>query len=137
MIDLDQFIGKFYEYYSAEPRVFSAPGRVNLIGEHTDYNQGFVMPFAIDRQTFVGIAPRSDDLLNLHTLTLGKSAQLHLGKGHLPPKPDWTTYVAGMAEVLREAGLQIGGRGYFDRFRHSFRSGTFVLRAWRPPLEWH
>ena len=109
MIDPEQFSRAFQDRYDGEPRVFSAPGRVNLIGEHTDYNDGFVMPFAIDRHTLVGLARRPDDLLNVYTLTLDKSAQIRPGKENLPTKSDWTTYIAGMAEVLRERGLQIGG----------------------------
>ena len=50
----------FRSTYGAEPRVFSAPGRVNLIGDHTDYNDGFALPIAIDRRTVVAAAPRSD-----------------------------------------------------------------------------
>ena len=60
MIVLQDFKEQFRRLYDAEPRVFSAPGRVNLIGEHTDYNDGFVLPMAIDRRTYVAVAPRHD-----------------------------------------------------------------------------
>lgn len=108
MIPLERFAEDFYDRYGTEPHIFSAPGRVNLIGEHTDYNEGFVMPFAIDRKTFVGIAPRSDGLLNVHTLTLNESARVLL-KDRLPDKPGWMTYIAGMATVLKRRGVNIDG----------------------------
>ena len=58
MIDLRTFKGRFESLYGQSPRVFSAPGRVNLIGEHTDYNDGFVLPIAVEQRTFVAAAPR-------------------------------------------------------------------------------
>ncbi|MFE0511745.1 galactokinase family protein, partial [Streptomyces sp. NPDC058964] len=58
----------FVELYGAEPEgVWSAPGRVNLIGEHTDYNDGFVMPFALTDTTLAAPAPRTDGTLRLHS----------------------------------------------------------------------
>jgi len=60
MLMIDKLRAQFFELYGREPRVFSAPGRVNLIGEHTDYNDGFVLPMAIDRRTFVAAASRDD-----------------------------------------------------------------------------
>ena len=60
MIDRDALRRSFRERYGSEPRLFRAPGRVNLIGEHTDYNDGFVLPMAIDRETVVAGAVRPD-----------------------------------------------------------------------------
>ena len=58
----------FAERFGAEPAgLWSAPGRVNLIGEHTDDNDGFVLPFAIDRRTYVALAPRADDRARVAT----------------------------------------------------------------------
>ena len=61
-----------------QPRVFRAPGRVNLIGEHTDYNDGFVMPMAIDRGTRVAAAPRADRLVRAHSVNVGETAEFDL-----------------------------------------------------------
>jgi galactokinase len=105
----EQFAQDFQERFGHPPRIFAAPGRVNLIGEHTDYNEGFVMPFAIDRVTLVGIAPRSDDLLNVYTLTLNEGAEIRLDNLRAQDRAAWTKYIAGMAEVLRAQGLRIGG----------------------------
>ena len=56
---------QFQQYFGKEHMVAAAPGRVNLIGEHTDYNHGFVLPGAIDRNIFLALAPNADDRLNL------------------------------------------------------------------------
>src|SRR5580658_8180168 len=66
-MNLSEFIPQFERVYAARPRVFRAPGRVNLIGEHTDYNDGFVMPAAVGFSTYAGIAPRTDRKLVLQS----------------------------------------------------------------------
>jgi galactokinase len=109
MIDVGDFRNEFQRRYGARALIVSAPGRVNLIGEHTDYNEGFVMPFAIDRSTLVGVSPRSDDLLNAHTLTLDKTAQIKAGDKQKGKAARWTKYIAGMAEMLKRCGLAVGG----------------------------
>jgi galactokinase len=90
--------------------VWSAPGRVNLIGEHTDYNDGFVLPFAIEARTFVAARVRSDGVLRM------RSVQQHKGDVSIdltdiePGKPDgWGGYVAGVVWAAREAGREVGG----------------------------
>ena len=57
---------QFFNLYKKNPEVFAAPGRINLIGEHTDYNQGFVLPGAIDKKIYVAIAKNNDDVLNVY-----------------------------------------------------------------------
>lgn len=84
-------------------RVFQAPGRVNLIGEHTDYNQGFVMPMAIDRFTRIAIAPREDSKLSL--TSFGETIELD----DLVKRDHWSDYVAGVAWVLRSEGVPLHG----------------------------
>ena len=86
-----------------DTRVYRAPGRVNLIGEHTDYNDGLVMPAAIDLWTFVAVTPRADGLLSLHSLNLDDTRSLD--PAALAPQGDWTDYVAGVVWALRRAGV--------------------------------
>lgn len=100
---------KFRDRFGADPRLFRAPGRVNLIGEHTDYNGGFVFPAAIDLATYVAVAPRSDD--RLYAASLSFAEVLDSAISELSPSRDWTGYVAGVASLLkveRGANLLIG-----------------------------
>jgi galactokinase len=83
-------------------RVFSAPGRVNLIGEHTDYNEGFVLPIAIDRRTFVAAARRVDRRVHVRSFNLGEDTSFSLEAEHTSGLPRWGRYVEGVARVLDE-----------------------------------
>ncbi len=92
-------------------RVVRAPGRVNLIGEHTDYNEGFVLPAAIDLEIAVAYVPTDDDRVDLALLATGEHGVIDLGAiGERTGR--WTDYVAGTAWAMREAGLGVrGSRG--------------------------
>lgn len=83
-----------------------APGRVNLIGEHTDYQAGLVLPCAIDRGTAVVAAPRPDRRLRAHSATLGAGGEVDPGG---PPPGGWLAHVAAVAAAFREAGLPVPG----------------------------
>ncbi|WP_340378312.1 galactokinase [Streptomyces sp. SS7] len=101
----------FAGLYGAEPDgVWAAPGRVNLIGEHTDYNDGFVMPFALPHQALAAVSRRADGVLRLHSSDIeGGVAELRLDD--LVPESDasWTAYPAGVVWALREAGHPVTG----------------------------
>ncbi|MFF4400859.1 galactokinase [Streptomyces sp. NPDC001480] len=101
----------FAALYGAEPEgVWSAPGRVNLIGEHTDYNDGFVMPFALPHVATAAVSRRDDGVLRLHSADIeGGVAELSLDA--LAPESDraWTAYPAGVVWALREAGHPVTG----------------------------
>ena len=100
---------KFQVAFDAPPRVFRAPGRVNLIGEHTDYNDGFVMPAAIDLSTDVAIAPRDDRMLVIASEGFDDAAEFNLDRH--PPRGDghWSDYVRGVASELLKAGFKLRG----------------------------
>ncbi|MGX1369456.1 galactokinase [Streptomyces canus] len=101
----------FTELYGTEPEgVWSAPGRVNLIGEHTDYNDGFVMPFALPHTAVAAVSRREDGVLRLHSADVeGGVVELRLDE--LAPESDrnWTAYPAGVVWALREAGHPVTG----------------------------
>lgn len=106
-----QVAERFAELYGARPQgVWAAPGRVNLIGEHTDYNDGFVMPFALPHHTLAAVSRRDDGLLRLHSADMdGGVAALRLDALAPGTDPAWTAYPAGVVWALREAGHPVTG----------------------------
>ncbi|MFA3875266.1 galactokinase [Streptomyces sp. MMCC 100] len=105
-------VGKrFRELYGAEPEgVWAAPGRVNLIGEHTDYNDGFVMPFALPHRAVAAVSRRDDGILRLHSADIAADP-VELRVADLTPGSDksWTAYPSGVVWALREAGHELTG----------------------------
>ncbi|HLV87817.1 MAG TPA: galactokinase [Candidatus Sulfotelmatobacter sp.] len=99
----------FRETFGSPPQIYRAPGRVNLIGEHTDYNQGFVMPAAIDRYCWVAIALRPDRILRIHSTIFSKTVSVDLGNTPLAPRGDWSDYVVGTAWALGKSGHNFNG----------------------------
>lgn len=108
-VDIAALRRAFSELYGKPARVFSAPGRVNLIGEHTDYNEGFVLPMAIDRRTFVAGAGRDDTRVRVRSLDLGEEATFLLDDKKPGESRSWVDYVEGVCRVLREAGTGVNG----------------------------
>ena len=101
------FQAAFQKLFDDRPRIFRAPGRVNLIGEHTDYNDGFVMPAAVGFSTYVGIAARSDRKLVIHSEEFAGKFEFDLD--HLPQQRTgaWCDYVVGVASVLHQRGCNL------------------------------
>ncbi|GAA1978077.1 galactokinase [Catenulispora subtropica] len=120
----------FTEQFGGEPAgVWTAPGRVNVIGEHTDYNEGFVLPMAIDRACYAAAAPRADRILRVHAAQLGETVEVSLdalvGPGSAadtrgaddsdmspladPAVKGWAAYPVGVAWILQQAGYPVSG----------------------------
>ena len=88
--------------------VWAAPGRINLIGEHTDYNDGFVLPFALERKAVIAAGRRDDDRLHMVSLELDDEVSVALAD-LAPGAEGWSAYLAGVAWAMRQAGHQVGG----------------------------
>ena len=99
----------FEEIFGASPRIFRAPGRVNLIGEHTDYNDGFVMPAAIEFYTWVAAAKRKDRVLEAYSDHYDERISMSLDELAGPPRKHWSDFIRGVASVLQNAGYTLAG----------------------------
>jgi galactokinase len=97
-----------YLFPGTDPLIVRSPGRVNLIGEHTDYNQGFVLPAAIDKAIYLGIGPRQDKDIRLYSIDLDQTfaCTLHLPE---PTVEHWPNYLLGVVEQLQQIGHPPGG----------------------------
>lgn len=95
------------EKFGETPRIFAAPGRVNLIGEHTDYADGFVMPAAIDFATFAAISPRSDGKIVIRSENYREQVEHALDRLPAIRSGHWSDYPLGVLAVLREEGVEI------------------------------
>ena len=97
------------KYDGAQARIFRAPGRVNLIGEHTDYNDGFVMPCAIDFATYVAASPRDDRKIRITSLNFPGEYEFDLDNGEVETAESWARYVEGVASILEREGHRLKG----------------------------
>jgi len=95
--------------FQAEPAIFVAPGRVNLIGEHTDYAEGFVMPAAIDFATLAGISPRSDGKIVLYSENYQEERTFDASALPVAASKHWTDYPMGVVAILTGEGHKIPG----------------------------
>jgi galactokinase len=108
MSDFAQLKEKFRNMFGTDPRVFRAPGRVNLIGGHVDYNEGWVLPIAIDRSCHVLARAREDRKLRVHSEQFSETTEHSLGA----PRGNahhWSDYVRGVAWALAETGAKLSG----------------------------
>jgi galactokinase len=109
LIDAGALRETFRSLYGREARLFRAPGRVNLIGEHTDYNDGFVLPMALDRETVAAAAPRADRRVRVCALDVNEEAEFDLDSPGAPRRGRWLDYVEGVAQSLAGRGVPLGG----------------------------
>lgn len=108
-LDLDRLRVRFAQEHGAEARVFSAPGRVNLIGEHTDYNDGFVLPMALEQRTYVAGSARADRRVRVQTLSSGERAEFDLARPGPKKRGSFVDYVEGTAQALLDRGVALSG----------------------------
>ncbi|HEY0615165.1 MAG TPA: galactokinase family protein, partial [Candidatus Elarobacter sp.] len=100
MIELNALRDAFAALSPRTPRFFRAPGRVNLIGEHVDYSEGFVLPLAIDRATVSAGAPRDDRRVRIRSLDRDETAEFDLDESDPQPSGAWSDYARGVALAL-------------------------------------
>ena len=93
---------------AAPEGIWRAPGRINLIGEHTDYNDGFVMPFALPQAAYLAAGRRDDGVIRIVSVDLGEQFETTL-EALAPNNDGWHAYLGGVFWALREAGYQVGG----------------------------
>lgn len=105
----DSLTERFQKLYGTHPRIFRAPGRVNLIGEHTDYNDGFVMPAAIELYTWVAASKRKDRILHVHSGQFAETIGLSLDALAGQPRKHWSDFIRGVAAVMQTLGHTLSG----------------------------
>ncbi|GAB3509458.1 galactokinase [Spirosoma knui] len=104
---LNQLNASFQATFGAKPLLICSPGRVNLIGEHTDYNEGFVLPAAIDKAIYLAVSPRQDEELHFVAHDLNETYQGSLSS--LTPTQTWVDYLLGVIAQFSQAGHQLKG----------------------------
>jgi galactokinase len=104
----EKVLQDFKKNFGGEPIIVRSPGRVNIIGEHTDYNNGFVLPAAIDKAIYVAVSPRNDEQIKLYSGEFDKSFDASLTELK-PTKEGWPNYILGVADQLMKRGYAIKG----------------------------
>jgi galactokinase len=112
---LSRIVDEFRARFGATPSVYRAPGRVNLLGEHTDYNDGFVMPAAIGFYCWVAVGPRNDHRLSIYSENFSAAADLDLSAAAPQPSKTWSDYPVGIALQLERAGIHLPGANVLIR----------------------
>ena len=100
-------VAKFEELFNKEPMVSRAPGRVNIIGEHTDYNDGFVLPASIDKEMVFALALNGTETVNAYALDLEESGSFELS--NIVPSEGWINYIKGVVAETAVKGLKPKG----------------------------
>src|SRR5690606_40265201 len=109
MIDKNILETRFKEVFGKNPDlVVKSPGRINIIGEHTDYNEGFVLPAAIDKAVYVAVGRRNDDLINLYAEDFNENFAISM-KDLAPTAQGWPNYILGVVQQIQDKGLRLSG----------------------------
>lgn len=106
---LIQDAGRYYREHFGEPRlIVRSPGRINLIGEHTDYNEGFVLPASIDNAVYVSVGERADGEIHLFSVDYSEFYSGSIGEVTVSLQ-SWANYVLAVVDILQKAGYKCGG----------------------------
>jgi len=104
----EKVLQDFQRNFNEEPTIVRSPGRVNIIGEHTDYNNGFVLPAAIDKAVYVAVSPRGDDTIKLYSGEFDESFETSMKKLK-PTEKGWPNYILGVVDQLIKRSYSISG----------------------------
>ena len=107
-MDKEKIRNKFKELYGSQGTVYASPGRINIIGEHTDYNGGFVLPGAVDKGMVAEIALNGTDRVKAYALDLGESSEFGLEEADAP-KEHWAKYIFGVCREMIKRGTELRG----------------------------
>src|ERR1700751_1950009 len=108
-VEKERALQEHLQRFGKDGAIFAAPARVNLIGEHTDYTGGFVMPMAIDFQTMAVVSAREDGRAVFYSANYDEEVGFEIASLTKAPGGGWSDYPAGVLWSLREAGVAIGG----------------------------
>jgi len=97
----------FYRQFATEPIVIQSPGRINIIGEHTDYNEGFVLPASIDKSIYVAISKREDQ--QIHLFSSNYQEYIEIALADIRPNQNWSTYILGVVDQVQKKGHHLSG----------------------------
>ncbi len=103
----EQIKAAFTQRFSTEPFLYFSPGRINIIGEHIDYNDGFVMPAAIDKGVYYAVAPNNSNALNFYSVDFNESLSIDIAD--IKARTNWENYVLSVVNQFIKAGKTIGG----------------------------
>jgi galactokinase len=110
MVSREKIRSRYRELYGSEPQFWvRAPGRVNLIGEHTDYNDGFVLPAAIEREVLIALGPQDEGMTVMRSLDYPHEVEFELRDIERAEDDPWGNYVRAVAWALQDAGIEISG----------------------------
>ena len=113
MTNASDLLAKFAHRFGSSAALYRAPGRVNLIGEHTDYNDGFVLPAAIDFSCQVAIAPRDDRKLVVYSEAFDATVEADLDALPSRATHHWSDYPFGVATILEKSGYRLSGANLY------------------------
>src|SRR5699024_985496 len=109
MVTKEHITEKYQERFGAVPEIVAqAPGRINIIGEHTDYNEGYVLPAAINQHTIVALSKRDDQTFKLYSVLFEEGFEIKLSE-RKPQNGSWATYILGVVDQLIKRGHSLSG----------------------------